>query len=315
MVPEDRHVKKVVVLTGPTAVGKTAFSLSIAKYLGTEIINTDASQFRKGLDIGTAKIDLKETDVPHHLIDFLDPEAEFSIKDFQDLARKKIAELHSLGMIPLLVGGSGLYINAALGDYKLDSPGRNLDFEKKYAGYSNAELHGLLARLDPPAAEKIHPNNRRRVLRALELAEAGERISENLSGRKLLYDALVICLVTDRATLYERINRRVGEMIKNGWLDEIRTLLAKGIDFSKIKDIGYKELAEYVVNGGDLELVLDDIRKKTRNYAKRQMTWFKNQMACVFVEVDYDNPQVTENRIKGLIAGFLPKREPAKHFI
>jgi tRNA dimethylallyltransferase len=305
MVSEDCHVKKVIVLTGPTAVGKTDLSLKIAKHLRTEIINADASQFRKGLDIGTAKIKPEEADVPHHLLDFLDTEAEFSIRDYQILARKKISELHGRGLIPLLVGGSGLYINAALGDYRLDAPGRNLEFEKQYLALRNQELHALLAAHDPDAARKIHPNNRRRVLRALEVALSGEKISDNLTGSRLLYDALIICLVTDRKTLYGRINSRVSIMIDNGWLYEVRGLLAKGVDLKKVKDIGYRELAEYIEEGGDLDAVLEDIRKKTRNYAKRQLTWFKNKMDCVFVEMDYRNPEMTEKKIKELLADFL----------
>lgn len=298
-------MKKVIVLTGPTAVGKTALSLNIAKFLKTEIINCDASQFRKGLDIGTAKINLEEIDVKHHLIDFLETEAEFSIKDFQDIARKKVSEMHARGLIPLLVGGSGLYINAALADYKLTAPGRNLEFEKKYQDFDDQNLHDLLARLDPASAEKIHPHNRRRVLRALEVALSGEKISENQSRTHLLYDALIVCLVTDREILYERINQRVTEMINAGWLDEVKTLLDRGVDFRKIKDIGYKELAEYLQKGGSLDDILDEIRQKTRNYAKRQMTWFKNKMKCSFVEVNYQNPEKTERQIMALISDFL----------
>ena len=241
----------------------------------------------------------------HHLLDFLDTEAEFSIRDYQILARKKISELHGRGLIPLLVGGSGLYINAALGDYRLDAPGRNLEFEKQYLALRNQELHALLAAHDPDAARKIHPNNRRRVLRALEVALSGEKISDNLTGSRLLYDALIICLVTDRKTLYGRINSRVSIMIDNGWLYEVRGLLAKGVDLKKVKDIGYRELAEYIEEGGDLDAVLEDIRKKTRNYAKRQLTWFKNKMDCVFVEMDYRNPEMTEKKIKELLADFL----------
>ena len=297
-------MKKVIVLTGPTAVGKTDLSLKIAKHLRTEIINADASQFRKGLDIGTAKIKPEEADVPHHLLDFLDTEAEFSIRDYQILARKKISELHGRGLIPLLVGGSGLYINAALGITALMLP-EGIWNSKSNTALRNQELHALLAAHDPDAARKIHPNNRRRVLRALEVALSGEKISDNLTGSRLLYDALIICLVTDRKTLYGRINSRVSIMIDNGWLDEVRGLLAKGVDLKKVKDIGYRELAEYIEEGGDLDAVLEDIRKKTRNYAKRQLTWFKNKMDCVFVEMDYRNPEMTEKKIKELLADFL----------
>ena len=300
-------MKKVIVLTGPTAVGKTAFSLMIAQDLKTEIINCDASQFRKGLNIGTAKINLEEIDITHHLIDFLDTEAEFSIKDFQEIARKKISNLHKRRLIPLLVGGSGLYINAVLGDYNLSIPERNPKLEKRYEDLQNIELHQKLVAIDPDTALKIHPNNRRRVLRAIEAAVSGKRISENKSGNNLLYDALIICLTTDRELLYQRINERVSIMIKEGWLDEVRTLMESGIDFRKVKDIGYLELANFLKTGGPMDEVLDDIRRQTRNYAKRQLTWFKNKMECNFVTVDYQNPQKTKKQITTIIDSFLGK--------
>ena len=278
-------MNKVIVITGPTAVGKTSFSLAVAKFLKTEIINCDASQFRKGLNIGTAKINLEETDVVHHLIDFLDTEAEFSIKDFQFLAREKISTLHNRGLIPILVGGSGLYINAVLGDYDFSLPGRDFEFENKYQDYDNEKLHNVLSELDLEAALKIHPNNRRRVLRAIAAALSGKKISENLKGKKLLYDALTICLLADRKLLYKRIDERVTEMIASGWLEEVKTLKRRGVDFQKVKDIGYRELAEYIDTGGSLPDVLEDIRRQTRNYAKRQITWFKNKMDCNYISV------------------------------
>lgn len=298
-------MNKVIVITGPTAVGKTSFSLAVAKFLKTEIINCDASQFRKGLNIGTAKINLEETDVVHHLIDFLDTEAEFSIKDFQFLAREKISTLHNRGLIPILVGGSGLYINAVLGDYDFSLPGRDFEFENKYQDYDNEKLHNVLSELDLEAALKIHPNNRRRVLRAIAAALSGKKISENLKGKKLLYDALTICLLADRKLLYKRIDERVTEMIASGWLEEVKTLKRRGVDFQKVKDIGYRELAEYLDTGGSLPDVLEDIRRQTRNYAKRQITWFKNKMDCNYISVNYEKPQETEEQIQALIADFL----------
>lgn len=304
MVPENCLVNKVIVITGPTAVGKTTISLEIAKALNTEIINCDASQFRKGLNIGTAKINLQETDVIHHLIDFLDPETDFSIKDFQEMARSEISKLLNRKMIPILVGGSGLYINAVLGDYQLHIPERNAAFEKKFLHLNNLELHAYLETLDSKTAALIHPNNRRRVLRAIEAALFNKKISENKSGNKLLYDALIICLNTDRKLLYERINNRVIEMIEFGWLEEVRGLKNSGIDFKKIKEIGYLELANYLEFGGSFPEVLENIQKQTRNYAKRQITWFKNKMNCHFVDLNNQNPGETYNQIKKMIESF-----------
>ena len=188
---------KVVVLTGPTAIGKTQISLDIAKHFKTEIINADASQFRRGLNIGTAKIDLDSVDVVHHLIDIIEIEENFSIKDYQTLARQKITEFKNKGIIPFLVGGSGLYINSVIYNYELTDTERDYKFEEeKYNSYNNEELHKLLEKLDFEASKTIHPNNRRRVLRAIERAKIGEKISSFNQGNQLVYDALVIELTT-----------------------------------------------------------------------------------------------------------------------
>lgn len=296
---------KVIVLTGPTAIGKTELSLSIARELNTEIINCDASQFRRDLDIGTAKIDLTKTDVVHHLIDILPIEAEFSIKDFQDLAREKIKELQERGKIPLLVGGSGLYINAVLGDYELSYPGRNPQFEKQFANFDDAELHAYLEILDPQAAEKIHPHNRRRVLRAIEASLLGVNISENRKGSALLYEALILCLNAPRELLYQRIDARVELMLASGWLEEVKNLKDRGVNLLGIKDIGYKELGAYLDGLLEFETVKSLIKQKTRNYAKRQLTWFRNKMDCVFIGVDYQDQEKTKAEIMEIIGKFV----------
>lgn len=300
-------MQKVIVITGQTAVGKTDISLELAKMFNSEIINCDASQFRRGLNIGTAKIDLTKTDVPHHLIDFLDPNADFSIKDFQELARMKIEELSKRDIIPFLVGGSGLYINSTLGDYDLNINGRNTILEEKYQDYTNEELHKVLEECDYQSSLKIHPNNRRRVLRAIEASFQGNKISENIYGNKIIYDALIICLTCERSLLYERINKRVDMMIEQGWVNEVINLKDVGVDVDHIKDIGYHEINLFLENKLSLEDAKTMIQQKTRNYAKRQMTWFKNKMNCHFINMDYPNPYHTVDEISKLISDFINK--------
>lgn len=298
-------INKVIVLTGPTAIGKTNISLDIAKIYNCEIINADASQFRRGLNIGTAKIDLKNTSIPHHLIDIIDINDQFSIKDYQNLARMKINKLHIEGKLPLLVGGSGLYINATIGNYELDNKERDYLEEEKYSNYSNLELHNILIQLDYESSKKIHPNNRRRVYRAIQAAEEGSKISNLKSGNEIIYDSLIICLNTDRNILYERINSRFDLMIEAGWLDEVKQLKSKNINLDNIKDIGYKELNQYLDNMITFSEAKEIIQKKTRNYAKRQITWFKNKMNCEFINIDYDNYEATLIEIRKLIDSFL----------
>lgn len=299
---------KVVVLTGPTAIGKTQISLDIAKHFKTEIINADASQFRRGLNIGTAKIDLDSVDVVHHLIDIIEIEENFSIKDYQTLARQKITEFKNKGILPFLVGGSGLYINSVIYNYELTDTERDYKFEEeKYNSYNNEELHKLLEKLDFEASKTIHPNNRRRVLRAIERAKIGEKISSFNQGNQLVYDALVIELTTDREVLYDRINQRFNVMIEEGWLKEVEELKRNNIDLTKIKDIGYKELGLYLEGKYEFEEVSELIKKQTRNLAKRQLTWFRNKMATTKINVDYTNPSHTTNEIIKLISDFLNK--------
>jgi len=298
-------MEKVIVITGQTAVGKTDISLELTKMFNGEVINCDASQIRKHLNIGTAKIDLEKTDVKHHLIDILEPNDSFSIKDYQTLARNKINELISKDISPFLVGGSSLYIASVLGDYDLTVRGRNLDLETKYQHYSNEDLHKVLEEVDYQSSVEIHYNNRRRVLRAIDAALSGSKISENKTGSNLLYDALIICLTCDRPLLYERINKRVEIMFEQGFIEEVENLKKNGVDINNIKDIGYYEVNQYIEGNLSLDSAKDKIKQKTRQYAKRQMTWFKNKMDCVFIEMDYNNPDITLNKIKNLIENFI----------
>lgn len=304
MVQENR-LNKVVIITGPTAVGKTEISLKIAKAFNTEIINADASQFRKDLNIGTAKIDLSKTTVIHHLIDILNPTDSFSIKDFQDIGREEIRKFTENNKLPLVVGGSGLYISALVGDYDLTSNGRYEENDDKYKDLSNIELYEKLKDLDYETSLLVHPNNRRRVLRYLELIESGEKVTDKTNGKNLIYDALIIVLDAPRKVLYERINKRVEIMIENGWIDEVKSLINNNVDISKIKEIGYKEIAAYLNNEVSYQDMLENIKKDVRHYAKRQLTWFRNKLDCKFITMNYENEEETLHNVHGLIESFI----------
>lgn len=287
-------MKKVVVITGPTGVGKTDLSISLAKHFQAEIINADASQFRRGLNIGTAKITKDEMqDIKHHLIDILEPEDDFSIMDYQLMGRELIDKIK----MPFIVGGSGLYIQSLITNYELaDMPRRD---ETEYAQYSNDELYQLLLSLDYEAAQKIHPNNRRRVERYLEIVKhKGKLIPVQ---RDYVYDALVICLTRPRDILYQRINARFDKMMADGWLEECINLKNQGVNLDNVKDIGYSDLNNYLEGKVDLNTTKEVIKQKTRHYAKRQMTWFRNKMDCHFIDLE----TVNETKIFEMIQDFL----------
>lgn len=286
-------MKKIIVLTGPTGVGKTRVSIKLCKKFGGEVINADASQIYKHLNIGTAKVMPAEMDgVKHHLLDIRKPHEPFSIKEYQELGRKKISEIN----LPFIVGGSGLYIQALISDYDLSAPPRS---PQEYPELSNEELHHKLAQIDPEAAEKIHPNNRRRVLRYLEIAKSRGKVKTK--PPKLLYDALVICFIRNRSSLYERINIRCEEMLEKGWIDECRHLRKLGVDLHSLKDIGYRYIGDYLDQKITYQEMVETIKKEQRNYAKRQLTWFRNKMDCTFIDLD----QVSFTEICNLIVAFL----------
>lgn len=299
-------MKKVIVITGPTAVGKTKLSIELAKELNTEIINGDAYQIYKYMDIGTSKPTLKErNDIKHHLMDFLDPTSSFSICDYQKLVRNKIDNFHHNNIIPIIVGGSGLYIDSVLYDYRFSEDARSIEDEKKYAKYSNEELHDILKSLDYDSAEKIHPNNRKRVLRAIELAESGNNKTERTLKNNPVYDFLLIFLNDEREILYERINNRVDEMVNNGLIEEVKSLYPDKLSHQAKKAIGYQEIFEYLDGTINLEEAINLIKQHTRNYAKRQMTWYRNHQNVNFIMIDKDNLNNTKDEIIKLVNNFI----------
>ena len=276
-------MKKVVIVLGPTAVGKTKIGIELAKRLNTQIISGDSVQVYKGLDIGSAKVKEEETNgIVHHLIDVLEPTQTYSVCDFQKEARRLMDELE----IPLIVGGTGLYINAAISNYEFDAPKRDFDFENTYNDYTNEEVYNMLVEKDPLTASSLHPNNRKRVLRALYAANVNEPLSVKNKKNELLYDAYIIYLNVERKLLYERIDKRVLQMIDEGLEKEVKDLYQQGITPHAI---GYQEWLPYFKGEISLEEVISEIQKNSRHLAKRQITWFKNQMTTHFYEVNLND--------------------------
>ena len=295
---------KVIIITGPTAVGKTKCSLSIAERLKTEIINGDAYQIYKGMDIGTAKPTKEElSKIKHHLMDYLDPLENFSVADYQRIVRTKIEEFKNNNLIPLIVGGSGLYLESVICNYTFDGKTRDHTFEEKYKDLSNIELHSLLKKLDPVSYNDIHPNNRKRVLRALELALSNEQ--KGTKKKEMLYDALVIVLNDNRDALYNRINKRVDIMLEEGLLDEVKSFYPDKLGLTAKAAIGYKEFFDYFDGICSLEETIDKIKQYSRNYAKRQLTWFRNKEYVTEVFIDADNFENTIDKVFNLIKEFI----------
>ena len=285
---------KIIVIVGPTAVGKTAFSIELAKRFKGEVISGDSMQIYKGLDIGTAKATPEEIDgIPHHLIDIKEVDESYSVSDFQKDASKKIDEITASGKVPIIVGGTGLYIESLL--YPVSHSGEsepNFELRNELEEYAkengNQILWGRLNKIDPEAAEKIHPNNIRRVIRALEVYyETGQLFSSFQNERRKkdsIYDAYIICLNTDRSLLYERINKRVDIMVEEGLLEEAQDLWKKLGPEPKdqsTKGIGYQELFSYFNDESNLEEAVAKIKQNSRRYAKRQLTWFRNRLENV----------------------------------
>lgn len=280
----------LVVIVGPTAVGKTELSIELAKRVGGEIISGDSMQVYKGMDIGTAKVTEAEMKgVPHYLIDILNPDETFSAFAFKTRAQQLITEITERGHVPIIAGGTGLYIQSLIYDYPFDkeeiSPEKEKEVKEKMSALetlSNEELHAYLNTFDPESAEAIHPNNRKRVLRAVEFYLKTKKV---LSSRKKTvqftenYDTLLIGVEMSRETLYQRINSRVDIMIEHGLLNEVEQLMNEGYaDCQSMQAIGYKELIPAVNHETSIDQAVNTLKQHSRNYAKRQMTWFKNKM-------------------------------------
>lgn len=297
-------MEKVIVVVGPTGVGKTRMGVALAKYFNGEVISGDSMQIYKTMDIGTAKVTSEEMKgVVHHLIDIKDPTENYSVKDFQDEVRLKIKEITSRGKLPIIVGGTGLYIKAALYDYEFgESQMDHQEYIDKYQAYSNKELYDLLNKIDETSAKELHPNNRQRVLRAIAIYEStGIKKSETLAkqNHELVYDAEFIGLTLEREALYERINQRVDLMMEQGLLQEIDGLMKKNYskNLQSMKAIGYKEWFDYFEGHISQDEVYENIKKHSRQYAKRQYTWFKNQFDVHWYEVNLEDFNKTVQKV------------------
>lgn len=288
-------MNRLIVIIGPTAVGKTKISIDLAKRLDTQIISGDSMLVYRGMDIGTAKPNMMEREgIVHHLIDILDPDQEFNVVDFQQYAQKLITVINNDNRIPILAGGTGLYVRALLEGYQFNQAPSDEKLRQKLTGlarqYGNQYLHNLLHQVQPLTAARLHPNDQRRIIRALEVYYlSGETIShEKTATNELLFDAVVIGLTMERAALYERINRRVDQMIEQGLVDEVAGLLQQGVPPScqAMQGIGYKEIVEYLLADQDLVTATDHLKQATRNFAKRQLTFYRRMPYITWYNVD-----------------------------
>lgn len=279
--------EKLVVIIGPTAVGKTKLSIDLAHRLNGEIISGDSMQIYKGMDVGTAKIKKNEMEnIPHHLIDIKSPNEDYSVAEFQETVRPLIANIASRNKMPMIVGGTGLYIQSVLFDYQFTESASDPVFREKMFKVLEEKgekiLHEKLELVDPVSAKNIHPNNSRRVIRALEVFECTNKpMSEYINDQEkhLLYDVAIIGLSMDRDVLYERINHRVDIMTEHGLLTEAKELFDNGLkDSQAAKAIGYKELFDYLDGSCTIDEAILKLKQNSRRYAKRQLTWFRNKM-------------------------------------
>ena len=289
--------KPLIVLTGPTAVGKTKLSIALAKAVNGEIISADSMQVYRYMDVGSAKITPDEMDgVPHHLVDVLDPTEDFNIVLFQQLAKKAMEEIYSKGRIPILVGGTGFYIQAITRDIDFTQSEQDDSYRKELealaAEKGNSFLHDMLASVDPKSAEDIHENNVKRVIRALEFyKQNGTRISEHNEEQKehvSPYDLAYFVLNAPRPLLYERIDARVDEMLKNGLVEEVKTLQRMGCHRGMVsmQGLGYKEILAWLEGEYPYEEAVRILKRDTRHFAKRQLTWFRREGEVTWVDKD-----------------------------
>ena len=296
-------MKKIIVIVGPTGVGKTSLSIALAKRFDGEVINADSTQVYKGLDIATAKVTEEEKDnIPHHLFDIKDVIEDYTVYDYQKDGRACIKDIVNRKKTPIIVGGTGLYIKALLYDYEF----KEGNVKGDYSGFSNDEIYKKVISINPNT--NIHVNNRKRLERFLDYYYNTGEIIENNKTDNLLYDAIFIGLTTDRETLYQRINKRVDMMVSNGLIEESKKIYDSKIRTKAIMTpIGYKELFPYFEKEKDLDECLDDIRQNSRRYAKRQYTWFNNQLNINWFNINFDDFDETVNDVCDFIEDIFNK--------
>jgi len=304
--------KPLLVLIGPTAVGKTALSIQLAKAYNAEIISGDSMQVYRGMDIGTAKIKEEERDgIPHHLIDICDPEEAYSAADFQQQARELIDEIYARGKLPFIVGGTGLYIESLCYQYRFAQNGSDEQFRVEQERFAeengNEALHAKLAVIDPDSADRLHPNDVRRVIRALEVHHVtGQTFSEQQKNqvKESPYDLCILGLTMDRAKLYARIEQRIDQMLAEGLLDEVKRLVERELPLHAVpmQALGYKELISYLKDECSYDAAVELLKRDTRRFAKRQLSWFRHMESIHWFDTEekiHNNLQ----RIHAIIAG------------
>ncbi|MDO4297472.1 MAG: tRNA (adenosine(37)-N6)-dimethylallyltransferase MiaA [Lachnospiraceae bacterium] len=303
-----QNQKPFIVLTGPTAVGKTELSIQLAKLVGGEIISADSMQVYRGMDIGSAKVTQEEMQgIPHHLIDIFEPDEEFHVVRFQEYAKRCMQEIWNRGNIPILTGGTGFYIQAVLYDIDFTETECNQEYREKLealaVSHGSEYLHEMLRQVDPESADAIHANNVKRVIRALEFYhETGQKISvhnEEEHRKESPYRFAYFVLNDERSRLYERIDRRVDQMMVQGLLQEVQALKEKGFDRSMVsmQGLGYKEILAYLDGEMSLEEAVRILKRDTRHFAKRQLTWFRRERDVTWVDkqnFQYDNEKILE---------------------
>lgn len=301
-------MKKIIIICGPTAVGKTKYAIEIAKTFNGEIVSADSMQLYKFMNIGSAKPTPEELgEIKHYLIDEIDPREVFSVAEYQKRAKLAIETVFSKGKTPVISGGTGLYVNSLIYDMDFSiqpiSTDYRLELERLASEKGNEFVYGLLVEKDRDAAERIHPNSVRRVIRALEVIQLGDKVKpfEDSFVKTKDYSYVIIGLSRDREEMYERINRRVEILLQMGLVDEIRSLLNLGLtefDIS-MKGIGYKEIIGYMKGTYDLDFAVDLVKKNTRHYAKRQMTWFKRYEDINWFNLsDFEDDELAIEEIK-----------------
>lgn len=307
----DTKKKPLIILTGPTAVGKTDLSISLAKAVNGAVISADSMQVYKGMDIGSAKIRPEEMrGISHYLLDILDPDEEFHVVRFQELAKQAMAEIYGKGQIPVVAGGTGFYIQALLYDIDFTSQDEDTALREHYAEEAREKgthyLHEKLRRVDPVSAEIIHENNVKRVIRALEFYEkTGTPISAHNEQEKKKESPYAFCyfvLNDDRTKLYDRINLRIDQMLENGLVEEVKALKAKGYHRGMVsmQGLGYKEILSWLDGDISYEEAVYILKRDTRHFAKRQLTWFRRERDVIWVnkpDFNYDENQILEYMI------------------
>lgn len=301
-------MRKIIAVCGPTAVGKTKYAIEAAKAFGGEVVSCDSMQLYKYMDIGSAKPTSDElAQVPHHLVDLIDPADAFSVAEYQKLAREAIEDIFARGKVPVIAGGTGLYLNSILYDMDFSNAKQDqnlrLQLEKEAEEFGPEHLHNKLRELDSEAASRIHPNNVKKVVRAIEGAMSGDNIKDfkECNTKVKDFERILIGLTRDREELYDRINLRVDILVEQGLFDEVKGLLDKGLTASDIsmKGIGYKEIIGYFNGKYTEEEAIDLIKKNTRHLAKRQITWFKRYEDIHWIDISqYKND---EEAIEGML--------------